>query len=63
MEYLTDGNGKFVLNQQNAEEFYNTNTRTLKRWRDEGKITFREVVCGVYYYIIDINDVDAKDED
>lgn len=62
MQYLTDGNGKFVLNQEQVEEFFSTNSRTIKRWRDDGKINFREIVSGTYYYIIDVNDVDDRDE-
>tara|TARA_R110002020_G_scaffold90534_5_gene220453 strand:- start:3025 stop:3240 length:216 start_codon:yes stop_codon:yes gene_type:complete len=52
-DYLTDGNGTFVINQQQAEQFFNCNIKTLKRWRDSGQIKYKEVCSGVYYYIIE----------
>ena len=53
MNYLTDNNKTFILNQEDAETFFNVNARTLKRWRDNNNIKYKELVSGTYIYIID----------
>ena len=56
--YLSDGSGKFLLNQESAEEFFCCSQHTLINWRKKGLIEFREVGKGTYYYIVDPNKCD-----
>lgn len=62
MEYMTDGDKTFVLNQEQMELFFKVNARTLKRWRDGNKITFKEIVSGTYFYIIDASDDEVNEK-
>ena len=54
MNQLSQETGKKILSNPEFMKYMSVSSRTLQTWRDEGRISFSQIGCKIYYTMEDI---------